>query len=174
MSILFSGHDKSVDIFWKFVVLSTPIIGTVLIYFIWLSIYYCLVKIIIIRNKLDIDIIKENYNIFRDSYNLYMSIKNITNQDEFTILLDDRELQRMNINNFVINHEDSMTNISSNSNDSNDSNDSNVENCVICLENINNKISTILDCSHKFHIICLNEWVLKSNSCPLCNGNIIK
>ena len=38
--------------------------------------------------------------------------------------------------------------------------------CIICSENINNNIITT--CNHEFHLVCLIEWVLKNDSCPIC------
>lgn len=169
MFVLYNSSDKNLDIFYKFLILLCPIISIILIYFIVLTIYYCLVKKIIRINNLDIDIIKEKYNIFSDSYILYNSIKHISSDEELTLLFEESEIQQMNIHNFDIIYGDRFNNEDNISYGS----DNNGENCVICLEDINNKISTNLECEHKFHIMCLNQWVSKSNKCPLCNANIM-
>ena len=41
--------------------------------------------------------------------------------------------------------------------------------CVICLEEFVSKEKvTALPCIHFFHTPCINKWVLKQNSCPIC------
>lgn len=46
--------------------------------------------------------------------------------------------------------------------------------CSICTSEIRNgdKIGD-LHCSHQFHIGCLKEWIIRRNSCPLCNASDI-
>ena len=39
--------------------------------------------------------------------------------------------------------------------------------CCICLDKLNNNIKT-LSCNHKFHINCLNQWILSNPTCPIC------
>ena len=39
--------------------------------------------------------------------------------------------------------------------------------CCICLDKLNNNIKT-LSCNHKFHITCLNQWILSNPTCPMC------
>lgn len=43
--------------------------------------------------------------------------------------------------------------------------------CCICLDKLNNNIKT-LPCGHKFHINCLNEWILSNPTCPICRASI--
>lgn len=49
--------------------------------------------------------------------------------------------------------------------------------CSICLENNFDEIGK-LDCSHEFCSNCINKWLEKNNSCPMCRReqfiNIIK
>ena len=47
------------------------------------------------------------------------------------------------------------------------------DNCVICYNSIEEgqKIAKIV-CMHKFHTLCLNKWIKKKQSCPLCKCNI--
>ncbi|CAH2061153.1 unnamed protein product [Thlaspi arvense] len=45
--------------------------------------------------------------------------------------------------------------------------------CAICLEGLWNDEddvlnSDLLPCSHRFHMRCVGEWLMRSNSCPLC------
>lgn len=43
--------------------------------------------------------------------------------------------------------------------------------CVICQDNINNNdiIRKITNCSHVFHVNCIDEWFSENTKCPLCN-----
>jgi hypothetical protein len=44
------------------------------------------------------------------------------------------------------------------------------ENCVICYENFNvGEKFKLLQCGHKFHSECIDDWLSTKNSCPLCN-----
>ncbi|XP_017753845.1 PREDICTED: E3 ubiquitin-protein ligase RNF181 homolog [Eufriesea mexicana] len=49
---------------------------------------------------------------------------------------------------------------------------SNSEQCVICQEPLPNQPIRILDCSHKFHVLCITAWKEQCTSlkitCPLC------
>ena len=44
--------------------------------------------------------------------------------------------------------------------------------CSICLDEfvINDEINK-LECEHKYHLLCINNWLKIKNSCPLCNKN---
>ncbi|CAD8060458.1 unnamed protein product [Paramecium sonneborni] len=45
--------------------------------------------------------------------------------------------------------------------------------CVICqdiIEDENN--SQILNCLHKFHIICLSDWLQQKSCCPICKSSV--
>ena len=43
-----------------------------------------------------------------------------------------------------------------------------METCSICLLDIEDKNSTILDCKHKFHYDCIFKWNQDHNTCPVC------
>ena len=43
--------------------------------------------------------------------------------------------------------------------------------CCICLDKLNKNIKT-LPCNHKFHITCLNQWILSNPTCPMCRSSI--
>lgn len=43
--------------------------------------------------------------------------------------------------------------------------------CCICLDILNENIKT-LPCKHKFHITCLNQWILSNPTCPMCRNSI--
>ena len=49
-----------------------------------------------------------------------------------------------------------------------------MEPCSICLENFDgkNKEKYVLFCNHYFHRSCVNKWLVKHNSCPLCREPI--
>lgn len=40
--------------------------------------------------------------------------------------------------------------------------------CTICLEDIERKNALSLPCGHVFHSICVNKWIVKKKSCPIC------
>ena len=45
-------------------------------------------------------------------------------------------------------------------------------NCSICLDDLENKLTTTTNCNHEFHIDCLNTWTRNHNSCPLCRAQL--
>lgn len=47
----------------------------------------------------------------------------------------------------------------------------NVE-CSICYEN-DNLIVRRLSCGHEFHIDCIDEWLSKKKTCPICRKILI-
>ena len=58
------------------------------------------------------------------------------------------------------------------------------DSCVICLEEFQKEIESseyndikkeeektkVLECGHKFHEKCINEWMKKQNKCPICRN----
>lgn len=44
--------------------------------------------------------------------------------------------------------------------------------CSICLTNCSPKQLKTLPCEHQFHKKCVNKWLKKNNSCPLCRAVI--
>jgi len=48
------------------------------------------------------------------------------------------------------------------------------EKCSICLNNIIvNDLITLCQNKHIFHTECINLWLLKKNTCPLCRKSIV-
>ena len=47
-----------------------------------------------------------------------------------------------------------------------------IKECSICYENISTSESVKLKCNHIFHKECMEQWVKKSGTCPLCRYNI--
>jgi len=46
--------------------------------------------------------------------------------------------------------------------------------CTICLENFNeNEKLYELSCKHYYHKDCIDDWLSKKNTCPLCRLNLI-
>ncbi len=47
--------------------------------------------------------------------------------------------------------------------------------CMICLNETNNFDFHLkkLKCNHKFHKNCINDWLSKNNSCPICRDELI-
>lgn len=45
--------------------------------------------------------------------------------------------------------------------------------CPICQENIEFKDAITLNCSHHYHLNCINQWLtLGKETCPMCRGKI--
>ncbi|ONK54744.1 uncharacterized protein A4U43_UnF12050 [Asparagus officinalis] len=46
--------------------------------------------------------------------------------------------------------------------------------CAICLQeyNVKEKVRVLPNCSHRFHIKCIDQWLVMHSSCPLCRGQI--
>ena len=42
------------------------------------------------------------------------------------------------------------------------------EESPICLDELNVTNIKILPCKHKFHSLCIDEWIKRKNICPLC------
>ncbi len=42
-------------------------------------------------------------------------------------------------------------------------------NCIICQEHFGEEFMKT-DCGHSFHIICISEWVIRNDTCPLCRS----
>jgi len=47
------------------------------------------------------------------------------------------------------------------------------EECCICIDSDNTKSWSILSCGHKFHNLCISQWLNNNISCPLCRQNNI-
>ncbi|KAL9243008.1 hypothetical protein vseg_016950 [Gypsophila vaccaria] len=62
----------------------------------------------------------------------------------------------------------------SNSNSSSNNNNSCFRGCVVCLSEFKDQeiLRILPKCSHTFHLDCIDVWLLKNASCPLCRSNI--
>lgn len=48
------------------------------------------------------------------------------------------------------------------------------EKCIICMYNYQeNQILRKLGCGHKFHRVCIDEWLIKSYLCPVCRTDLM-
>ena len=47
-----------------------------------------------------------------------------------------------------------------------------MEDCSICLESFKNKELYSSTCKHTFHKSCIDKWLDKDNSCPLCRTKL--
>ncbi|XP_076947981.1 NEP1-interacting protein 2-like [Bidens hawaiensis] len=50
----------------------------------------------------------------------------------------------------------------------------NETNCAICLEDFENKeeVRELPSCRHMFHINCIDEWLIRQGSCPICRRDV--
>ncbi len=46
--------------------------------------------------------------------------------------------------------------------------------CAICYDSTEQPLVPLNSCSHSFHKHCIDRWVLRSNTCPLCRKNICR
>ena len=52
--------------------------------------------------------------------------------------------------------------------------------CSICLELLESeatgeyRIKSLIECGHRFHTVCINQWLINTNSCPLCRTLILR
>lgn len=45
--------------------------------------------------------------------------------------------------------------------------------CVLCLNELDDYDDKItLDCGHVFHLECLDNWIDRTNSCPVCRSQV--
>jgi len=53
-----------------------------------------------------------------------------------------------------------------------------LKSCPICLENYKEDDTVCWskndDCLHAFHLICLTEWLMNNNDCPMCRANYLE
>lgn len=50
--------------------------------------------------------------------------------------------------------------------------DSNETICSICRQPILNICRKLNNCSHSFHVACIDEWLVDNNTCPICRAVI--
>jgi len=103
----------------------------------------------------------------------------------YSILCNHCENQR-DINETLLQNESNPQNNQNNQNESNRqnqtiekiemkfTNDLNHKNCSICLDEFNeNELLFQLICNHYYHKKCINDWLQKNRSCPLCRQDLI-
>lgn len=51
----------------------------------------------------------------------------------------------------------------------------NEKTCVICLQDFENKDEgrELPGCRHVFHVKCIDEWLVRQGSCPVCRRDVI-
>ena len=180
-------ENKNYDlpqVFIKFLIILSPIVGIFVIFFLFKSCYYICLRYRIRMKKLNIHVLRWNFNLFLESNKVFYLLKDIHNEEELENMIQRNNINRFNPHNFDINYNtfiDNNINYDGVSIDSLDSiattysserNEREV--CSICLSNIDNYIYTELYCGHKFHLKCINEWVRNSKECPLCKRTILE
>tara|TARA_B100000524_G_C23476007_1_gene307902 strand:- start:210 stop:638 length:429 start_codon:yes stop_codon:yes gene_type:complete len=95
------------------------------------------------------DLFKESVEILEVINNLmYKSYESIEILDKSTV--NDEMLEYNIIENGQKNNEDRL--------------------CTICQEDLNNELFAVKieKCGHYFHKNCIDNWLIRSNTCPLC------
>ncbi len=46
------------------------------------------------------------------------------------------------------------------------------EDCCICLKSVKRSDTTRTTCGHVFCTVCLQEWISRSRTCPMCRQNV--
>ena len=45
--------------------------------------------------------------------------------------------------------------------------------CPVCLDTFKeNEKARVMACGHKYHLLCIDKWLMQHNSCPLCKAEI--
>lgn len=44
--------------------------------------------------------------------------------------------------------------------------------CAICLE-VNTTLFRVLECSHVFHVNCIDIWFSRRTTCPICRYDLL-
>lgn len=46
--------------------------------------------------------------------------------------------------------------------------------CSICLDTFKDQEKArVMPCSHKYHLLCIDKWLMQHSSCPLCKVECI-
>jgi hypothetical protein len=45
--------------------------------------------------------------------------------------------------------------------------------CSICIQQIYNvSAKTLTNCNHTYHTYCINKWLIKNHTCPMCRNDL--
>jgi hypothetical protein len=112
----------------------------------------------------------------------YISSLNIDNILEDSILNTEMDMDitseiiynsLINEMNIPVNNQVTLTDLNKKSTVSLIKKENEKDKCAICCENYKeNKITRKLDCTHTFHMQCIDKWFENNNSCPLCRKYI--
>ena len=151
-----------------------------------------------IRNFLNVRNINNNYTNNRNILSNIVENTNVCNMISLFVTNymnngnnDNRNNDNDNRNNENNENNDNRNNENNDNrnNENNDNNDNSInlcifyeldeeirkkyESCSICFENFKeNEIVNITRCIHIYHETCINEWLKRNKTCPLCRLNI--
>ena len=50
--------------------------------------------------------------------------------------------------------------------------DENDGDCSVCLETFKTpEKARVMNCGHKYHLLCIDKWLMQHTSCPLCKAD---
>ena len=46
--------------------------------------------------------------------------------------------------------------------------------CCICMSDVENGEFKVLNCGHKYHKVCIDDWTKRNNTCPMCRQIVVQ
>lgn len=152
----YKNNDNSNEYIYKFlIILGIPVSMFCIILIVKLIFYY---KLLYFLKKLSIDIDEVKVkHVFNSAPTIYNYTKHSKSREEFFEEINylknlDTNPYRLKISDTVLENENEI--------------------CCICYDHINDNVHILLECKHRYHLNCINEWIKRENTCPLCKKNI--
>ena len=154
--VIYKTNEHNTDIFYKFlIILAVPMCIFFIMLIVKLIFYY---RLLYLLKKINVDIDEINIKyVFNAASTIYNYTKHCKNREEFFEEINylkylRKNPYRLNISDTVFENENEI--------------------CCICYDHINDNVHILLECNHRYHLNCINEWIKRENTCPLCKKNI--